>query len=570
MKILLAACNAKYIHSNLAVYNLKAYAEKYQEYLLLREYTINQQKDDILKDLYRSGADVICFSCYIWNISFVKELLEDLAQIMPDTKFWAGGPEVSFDAHTFLEGNPFVEGVMAGEGEETFLELVEYYAEGFAPAGGGQHKSLKDIRGIVYRDETGIHHNGLRDTLDLSKVPFAYENLEDFSNRIIYYESSRGCPFSCSYCLSSVDKKLRFRSLDLVKKELQFFIDHNVPLVKFVDRTFNCKHDHAMAIWKYIAEHDNGVTNFHFEISADLLREEELALMETMRPGLIQLEVGVQSTNPQTIQEIHRTMNLDKLSSIVERIHSFGNIHQHLDLIAGLPYEDYHSFRRSFNEVYAMRPQQLQLGFLKVLKGSYMMEAAEKYGIIYKKREPYEVLCTKWLTYEEILKLKMVESMVEVYYNSGQFQNTLRCLEDYFPDAFGFYESLGSFYEKKGYGEISHSRMQRYEILLEFLEEYPKISKADIKDKMLYDLYLRENLKSRPSFAPSQKKWEKEIWEYRRVHQIPKTSHIEVFRDGRTMLFDYQRRDPLFKNAYVEEVELKYDETDKRNPEFAG
>lgn len=548
MKILLAACNAKYIHSNLAVYNLKAYAKEYGEHVLLREYTINQQKDDIMRDIYKSGADVVCFSCYIWNISFVKELLQDLTRIMPDTAFWAGGPEVSYDAEVFLSENPHMTGVMVGEGEETFLELVKHYAD--------QDTELGDIRGIAYRDRDGIHHNGWREIMDLSKVPFAYESLEDFSNRIIYYESSRGCPFSCSYCLSSVDKKLRFRSLELVKKELQFFIDQKVPQVKFVDRTFNCKYDHAMAIWKYITEHDNGVTNFHFEISADLLREDELALMKTMRPGLIQLEIGVQSTNPQTIQAIHRTMDLEKLSAIVEKIHSFGNIHQHLDLIAGLPYEDYDSFRRSFDDVYAMRPQQLQLGFLKVLKGSLMMEMAKEYGIIYKKREPYEVLCTNWLSYDEVLKLKMVESMVEVYYNSGQFQNTLLYLEPFFPDAFGFYEALGTFYEKKGYEEISHSRIRRYEILLEFLEEYPEISREEAADRMLYDLYLRENLKSRPSFASIQKPWEKQIWEYRRLHQIPKTAHIEVFRNGRALLFDYTRRDPLMRNAFVEEVEL--------------
>lgn len=548
MKILLAACNAKYIHSNLAVYNLKAYAKDYDEQVFLREYTINQQKDDIMRDIYRSGADVVCFSCYIWNISFVKELLQDLPRIMPHTVFWTGGPEVSFDAEAFLLENPYVKGVMMGEGEETFLEIVKYYVQGLG--------SLSGIRGIAYRDANGIHHNGWREVLDLSKVPFAYDSLKDFSNRIIYYESSRGCPFSCSYCLSSVDKKLRFRSLDLVKKELQFFIDRRVPQVKFVDRTFNCKHDHAMAIWTYITEHDNGVTNFHFEISADLLREDELALMETMRPGLIQLEIGVQSTNPDTIRAIRRTMNLEKLSAVVARVHSFGNIHQYLDLIAGLPYEGYESFRRSFNDVYAMGPEQLQLGFLKVLKGSFMMEKAQEYGIVYKTREPYEVLCTNWLSYEEVLKLKMVESMVEVYYNSGQFRNTLSYLEPFFVDAFGFYEALGAFYEEKGYVEISHSRMRRYEILLEFVEEYPQISREDTADRMLYDLYLRENLKSRPVFAASQKSWEKQIWEYRRLYQIPKTAHIEVFRDGRALLFDYTRRDPLMRNAYVEEVKL--------------
>ena len=548
MKILLAACNAKYIHSNLAVFNLRAYASEYRDSILLREYTINQQKDDIMRDIYRAGADVVCFSCYIWNITFVKELMEDLARILPDTDFWVGGPEVSFDAEEFLEANPHVKGVMVGEGEETFLELVKYYVEG--------RTQLEGISGIAYRDDNDVQHNGWREVMDLSTVPFAYENMDDFANRIVYYESSRGCPFSCSYCLSSVDKKLRFRSLDLVKKELQFFIDRKVPQVKFVDRTFNCRHDHAMAIWKYITEHDNGVTNFHFEISADLLREEELELMKNMRPGLIQLEIGVQSTNPDTIRAIHRTMNLEKLTALVAKIHSFGNIHQHLDLIAGLPYEDYDSFRHSFNEVYAMKPQQLQLGFLKVLKGSHMMEAKEEYGIVYKSREPYEVLSTRWLSYGEILRLKMVESMVEVYYNSGQFRNTLNYLGPYFADAFGLYEALGAFYEKKGYGEISHSRIRRYVILLEFLEEYPQISVDAAADRMIYDLYLRENLKSRPAFASSQKQWEKMIWKYRRDHDVAKTAHIEVFRDGKVLLFDYTRRDPLMNNAYVEEITL--------------
>lgn len=549
MEILLAACNAKYIHSNLAVYNLRAYAKKYQEHVILREYTINQQKDDIMRDIYQSGADVVCFSCYIWNISFVKEVMRDLAKIMPETDFWAGGPEVSFDAEEFLDNNPHVRGVMVGEGEETFLELAEYYVSSGV--------DLSYIKGIVYRDRDGIHDNGLREIMDLSSVPFAYHEMQKFSHKIVYYESSRGCPFSCSYCLSSVDKKLRFRSLELVKSELQFFIDQRVPQVKFVDRTFNCKHEHAMEIWKYILEHDNGITNFHFEISADLLREEELELMENMRPGLIQLEIGVQSTNPDTIKAIHRTMNLEKLKKTVSRIHSFGNIHQHLDLIAGLPFEDYESFGRSFNEVYAMRPQQLQLGFLKVLKGSHMMQMTEEYGIVYKSKEPYEVLCTKWLSYGEVLRLKMVESMVEVYYNSGQFQNTLDFLVPCFEDAFGFYEALGVFYEEKGYEEISHSRIRRYEILLEFLDKYPEISRDAAADRMIFDLYLRENLKSRPAFAASQKQWEKEIWEYRRKNEISKTAHVEVFRNGKAVLFDYSRRDPLTNNASVREIKLK-------------
>ena len=552
MKILLAACNAKYIHSNPAVYDLRAFASEYKEHILLGEYTINQTKDEILKEIYRSGAEVVCFSCYIWNISFVRELIFDLKKILPGTAFWVGGPEVSFDAENFLKEMPQVTGVMVGEGEETFLELARYYIE--------KKGTLADIRGIAFRENGEIFHNGWREVMDLSRVPFAYEQTEDFANRIIYYESSRGCPFSCSYCLSSIDKKLRFRNLELVKKELQFFLDKKVPQVKFVDRTFNCKHDHAMEIWKYILEHDNGVTNFHFEISADLLREEELELMSRMRPGLIQLEIGVQSTNPDTIRAIHRNMDLKKLKGIVDRIHSFGNIHQHLDLIAGLPCEDYESFRRSFEQVYRMKPDQLQLGFLKVLKGSSMYHEAQKYEILYKEKEPYEVLSTAWLSYEDILKLKMVESMVEVYYNSGQFRKTLSWIETFYQEMFSFYESLGAYYEEKGYEEISHSRLRRYEILLEFLKEKTQLPVNTASQHMVYDLYLREKLKKRPVFAMDQKPYEASVRNYRKANKIPKTAHIEVFGDGSAVLFDYEARDPLTNNARAEQIFLE------RNP----
>ena len=552
MKILLAACNAKYIHSNPAVYDLRAYASRLKESILLREYTINQTKDEVLKDIYKSGAEVICFSCYIWNISYIKDLIPDLKKILPGAAFWVGGPEVSFDAEKLLKELPQLTGVMVGEGEETFLELASYYIEG--------NGTLENIRGIAYRDGEKIRHNGWRKIMDLSQVPFAYENAEDFTNRIIYYESSRGCPFSCSYCLSSIDKKLRFRDLSLVKKELQFFLDQKVPQVKFVDRTFNCRHDHAMAVWQYIQDHDNGITNFHFEISADLIREEELELMRHMRPGLIQLEIGVQSTNPETIRAIHRTMDLEKLKKSVARVKGYGNIHQHLDLIAGLPYEDYESFRNSFNDVYRMEPDQLQLGFLKVLKGSFMYQEAENYQILYKEKEPYEVLCTRWLSYADILQLKMVESMVEVYYNSGQFQHTLGWIMERVENPFDFFESLGAFYEEKGYSEISHSRIRRYEILLEFLQEKTAISWETASRYMVYDLYLREKLKKRPDFASDQKPYERAIWNYRKANAIPKTAHIEVFGHREAVLFDYEKRNPLTNNAEAYRISLSYED----------
>ena len=569
MKILLAACNAKYIHSNLAVFNLKACAKEYDSNVVLREYTINQQKDDILKDIYRCHPDVICISCYIWNITFVRELMQDLRKILPDVPFWAGGPEVSYDAEEFLKKNPAFDGIMVGEGEETFLELVKHYMNG--------SPSLEKTTGLVYCKPDGtIQNNGWRQIMDLSRVPFAYEDLKDFENRIIYYESSRGCPFSCSYCLSSVDKKLRFRDLELVKKELQFFLDHKVPQVKFVDRTFNCKHDHAMTIWQYIKDHDNGITNFHFEISADLLRENELELMSTMRPGLIQLEIGVQSTNLDTIREIHRTMKFEQVAEVVRRINSYGNVHQHLDLIAGLPYEDYESFGKSFDDVYALEPEQLQLGFLKVLKGSYMEEKKDDYGLVYKGMPPYEVLYTKWLPYEDTLRLKGIEEMVETYYNSRQFCYTLPYLIRHFKRPFTLFEKLAEYYEENGLDTLSHARTARYEILYDFARFYDAERCEAYKQLLTLDFYLRENAKSRPLFAGDERISKEEFrlfydredeerrylenYENMEKRQLRKMTHIERFsydvlgdmkEKECVLLFDYQNRNPLDHQAKV-------------------
>lgn len=494
MNVVLTAINAKYIHSNLAVYSLKAYAEQYKEHLTIAEYTINQQMDEILMDLYKKQPDVLCFSCYIWNLNYVENLIREIHKIFPQLPIWVGGPEVSYDSADVLRRLPEVTGVMKGEGEATFLEVVSYYVEG--------RVTLQEIDGITYRAEQGeIVERPWRPILDLSTVPFVYKDMKKFANKIIYYETSRGCPFSCSYCLSSVDKCLRFRDLDLVKKELQFFLDEKVPQVKFVDRTFNCKHDHAMAIWTYIQEHDNGITNFHFEVSADLLREEEIELISRMRPGLIQLEIGVQSTNPDTIREIKRTMRFDRVEEIVKKIGSVGNVHQHLDLIAGLPFEDYQSFGKSFDDVYALAPEQLQLGFLKVLKGSYMKEHEEEYGLVHKSQPPYEVLYTKWLPYEDVLKLKRIEEMVEVYYNSGQFQYTLKQLVKAFDSPFEMYEALGEYYETKGLHLVSHSRVTRYEILLDFARRCDPQREELYRELLVFDLYLRENMKNRPEFA---------------------------------------------------------------------
>lgn len=609
MKFLLTAVNAKYIHSNPAVYSLRAFAGAgLQEHVEIAEYTINNREEEILADIYMRRPDVIGFSCYIWNWNMIQDIMTRLHKILPQLPIWLGGPEVTYGAPQILERYPYVTGIMVGEGEATFRELLTYYVQremasehSRQTAGESYAESAGAISGKIFGDRgaagfwpniQGLEripglclsagYTPVRELTDLSELPFLYEDLDPFANKIIYYESSRGCPYSCSYCLSSIDKRVRLRDRAVVKKELQFFLDHKAAQVKFVDRTFNCNHDHAMEIWSYILEHDNGVTNFHFEISADILREDEIEVLHRMRPGLVQLEIGVQSANPRTIDAIHRVMDLDKLERIVASIHEGHNIHQHLDLIAGLPYEDYESFGRSFNRVYDMSPQQLQLGFLKVLKGSHMARQAEQFGICYLENPPYEVLYTDWLSYEDVLRLKKVEQMVELYYNSGQFRHTLPFLKRAFQTPFAMFEALAAYYEQEGYFINSPARSYRYHVLLKFARKYDEPNAAVYQELLTYDMYLRENLKSRPDFAPDLTPFKEEIRSLYRLEeqcrellpdydeydykQLSKMTHMEPFRypvqdmvkwehspltnAGRNIpecfiLFDYKHRNPL-------------------------
>ncbi len=575
MRVLLIAVNAKYIHSNPAVYSLRAYAQAALGDLTevgieIAEYTINQNTENILADIYRHRPDIAAFSCYIWNWNTIQELLPELPKLLPDTRLWLGGPEVSFHAEKILAQYTQLTGIMVGEGEETFTQLVRFY---HAPKG-----QLQDIPGLVLPQG----RTQPRELTDMSKLPFLYEDLGKFQNRIIYYESQRGCPFRCAYCLSAIDKSVRLRDIETVKKELQYFLDHKVSQVKFIDRTFNCNAAHALAIWRYLLENDNGVTNFHFEIAADLMTEEELEVLKQMRPGLIQLEIGVQSTNEQTLHAINRYMSLEHLRQVVDKIHSFHNIHQHLDLIAGLPYEDYDSFVTSFNDVYAMRPQQLQLGFLKVLKGSPIEEKAEEYGIVYNSRPPYEVLYSRWIPYDDVLRLKGIEEMVELYYNSCQFTHTLPVLEKEFSSPFALYEALSQYYEEKGYYINTPARAYRYQVLLEFAQQKAPARSELYAQLLTFDMYLRENLKSRPAFALCWQQGEEEKEQvrafYRQEAQTPqyltgyegyqpqqlmKMTHIEYFTypvwqqnmkmtqlsQKTAILFDYQKRDPLTYDA---------------------
>lgn len=656
MRFLLCGINAKYIHSNLAIFSLKAYADRKKipgAEIILKEYTINNYVEDILQDLYEEKADVVIFSCYIWNISFVRELAAELKKVSPAVKIWAGGPEVSYAANKFLMENPAFDLIMQGEGEEVFSELIRLTVEEkcrikdvykqseskkvlsgivekrysierkqavkeekdiedkhFAgednvyPTNYIDMSKLQKLQGIAVRDFSGkaalgnaesnienktkIINTGFATLMDMDTIPFVYEDFHLFEHKILYYETSRGCPFCCSYCLSSVDKTVRFRSLPIVKKELDAFLEAKVPQVKFVDRTFNCNRQRAIDIWSYLVEHDNGITNFHFEISSDLLGEEELELFAKMRPGLIQLEIGVQSTNGETVDAIHRHMDLDKLFHYVDRVHELGNIHQHLDLIAGLPYENYERFGCSFDDLYAHEPDQLQLGFLKVLKGTMMEEEVKKYSILYRNQPPYEVLGTKWLSYDEIILLKGVEELVELYYNSGQYTLTLKYAVPFFESPFRFYEMFSAWYRGKGYHKLNHNRLEKYNILREFLREHIDENEWDTLDEiMLYDMYLRENVKGRPAWAKDTAQYKKE-WKalYREQGEklfpedvqagiydskrAANQSHIEVFKinikkfeqSGQVekkqvfCLFDYSRRNPLNRAARTVEWEI--------------
>ena len=584
MKVLLAAINAKYIHSNLGIYSLKTYGEKMlkewglaeQAEISLAEYTINHQMEQILQDIYKRKPDVIGFSCYIWNISYVKVILADIKKVLPDVKIWAGGPEVSYHGEAFLKEEPAVDLVMMGEGEITFAHFLKALLEG---------EDLKQVPGLMVRNADGTFTDtGFRQVMDMSQIPFPYAfmDMKELEHRIIYYESSRGCPFSCAYCLSSIDKKLRFRSLDLVLPELEWFLQAKVPQVKFVDRTFNCKKSHAMAIWQYIRDHDNGVTNFHFEIAADLLDKDELDLLSTMRPGLVQLEIGVQSTNEKTLEAIRRKTDIEEIREITETINSWHNIHQHLDLIAGLPWEDLESFKKSFNDVYEMEPEQLQLGFLKVLKGSYMEELILTCDLLYSAAPPYEVLCTKWLSYGDVLELKYIEEVTEVHYNSRQFTCTLKELEKEFDTPYEMFSFMAGYYNKNHLFGISHSRIARYEILWKIIQErLEKNGKCETqgkpenggvsekleqyRDLLMTDLYLRENVKSRPTFARDLSDFKDFVREFFQreektpehlsgyegydSRQMAKMAHLEPLRDGTYLLFDYKKRDPLSYNA---------------------
>lgn len=564
-KIILASLSAKFIHSSLALRYLTRFADNGQRHNLhTMEFTINQRLDFIADELFRQQPDVILFSCYIWNVEMLRQLCPLLKKMMPDCLLGFGGPEVSYESETFLRDNPAVDLVMRGEGELVFTALLHYWDD-------GTPTSMEQIRGLTFRQNGAICSTPAQEPLDLALLPFPYDDdFGDVQNQIIYYESQRGCPYSCGYCLSSIEKGVRFVPLEKVLPELQRFLDARVRQVKFIDRTFNCKKSHAMAIWRYLHAHDNGVTNFHFEITADLLDQETIDFLHTVRKGLFQFEIGVQSTNPQTIQAINRNVDFAKLSGVVRQIKAGGNIHQHLDLIAGLPYEDYTSFGRSFNDVYALQPEQLQLGFLKVLKGSAIYNRQHEFSIIYHDTAPYEVLTTHVLPYADTLRLKYVEEMVETYYNSGKFLHTLAYLTPLYASPFVFFEQLSHFWVAQRYHYQYQSKLGLCDALWQFAQQNADVDARRFQWRLKFDLALHEKPKKLPVWltVSNEADWHSAIQAFYRTpelfaHTLPqfagdgkvamRQSHLEVFGDAApiAVLFDYDRKDLLQNAAYT-------------------
>ena len=517
MNTLLLAINSKYIHTNLAVRYLKEYSRQQGfDGVDFVEYTINQHLPDIIEEVYRLRPKVLLLSCYIWNVDMMMDFAADYKQISPDTLIIAGGPEVSYNSRQALEEHPAIDMIIAGEGEKPFVQLLEHL--------NGQ-RSIEEVRSLSYRCSGEITENPWEEEIDLAELPFAYMDLPDLQHKIVYFESIRGCPFRCSYCLSSIIKNVRYMPLEQACAYLQIFLDAKVPQVKFVDRTFNCKKEHAMGIWKYLVEHDNGITNFHFELTAHLMDEEMLQFLSTVRQGLFQFEIGVQSTNEDTIKEIRRATSTDKLLETCRRIDAAKNIHLHLDLIAGLPHEGFDSFGRSFDRVMSIRPQQMQLGFLKILKGSYMAQMAESYGMIWSQKAPFQVYRTNWISYDEMLVLKSLEDMVETYYNSGLYDCTIKFMLDREVSDFAFFRDFGLYWREQGYHRKSQSPEEKITILRDFFLTRSKENSQLLPlfcDLCLYDICRHGRPKKLPDWLSISKNLEYRL-EINSFFDLPET-----------------------------------------------
>lgn len=571
MKTLIISTNAKYIHSSLAPWYLKAYCGDRYGKIKVMDFTINDSMDSVVASIYSEKADVVCFACYIWNIEYVSRLAECLKKVAPASRIVFGGPEVSYDPENIMEKNKYLDYIISGEGEDAFKELLEHLHDGAM--------KLKDIDGLTYRESGRIVANRTCRTIkELDSIPSPYtdEMLNYAGNRIIYFETSRGCPFSCSYCLSSTAKGVRYFSMDRVKQDLLKLIGAGIKLVKFVDRTFNCNRARAKEIIRFIIDNASE-TSFHFEAAADLFDEEILDLIGSAPEGLIQLEIGVQSTNKETLELINRRTDLEKIFQNAKKIMYPGNVHMHLDLIAGLPGEDYDSFKKSFDDVYSLWPHQLQLGFLKMLKGTKIREEAHLHGYCFKDFPPYEVLYNKYISYEEMIELKGIEDLVERYHNSGRFACTLKyVINDMYRSPFEFFREFHTYCMRMNFSGKAFSSRDTYTILLGFIagiapEEKYKI----IKDIARLDFLSSDNSNNLPAGLERniEPGFKEKCFEFLRVSenieiylpaftnlppkQIIKKVHFEIFnydvtlpgqktgiKKGKTVvLFDYSRKD---------------------------
>ena len=584
MKKLLVGINAKFIHSNLAIRYIQKYAKIKNQIIDIEEYTINQPIDDILSSIIEAKVDILGFSCYIWNIDYIKKLIKMIKKITPETKIILGGPEVSYESIDFLKSEEAVDYIVRGEGEASTTNLFQVIeVDGL----------VEEVSGITYRVGNDIKETKQGIVQNMDDIPFVYEDsMENLEHRLIYYETSRGCPYSCEYCLSSIEKGVRFRSLDKIYGELQFFLDKKVKQVKFVDRTFNAKKSHAIGIWEYLKEHDNGYTNFHFEIVADIIDDKMIKLLKTLRVGLIQLEIGIQSTNEATIVDINRATNFLELKKRILEIKSGNNIHIHLDLIAGLPKEDKKAFMNSFDDVMFMRPEQLQLGFLKVLKGSMMYKKQKDYNLSYREFPPYEIISTNDMSYTVINELKQIEKLLEIYYNSGQFVQSIEYLMTSFDSEFRFFEEFAIYWKKEELEKYKHARISLYEIVYKFARVY--VEDDFLKELLIHDFCSKENPKKLPIFMKRNQtasKREKDFYKNpdNRIKyfekyadydskQIGRMTHIQFYEydiiywvarnikrklsrhEEIYIFYDYKSKDTMSKLAKIKEV--KYE---KRN-----
>ena len=520
MKILLTALNSKFVHSNLAVRYLKAFTKDMNYECVIREFSINDREEKILEEIIKERPNVVAFSTYIWNIEIIKRLSNLIKLVDESIEIIYGGPEVSYDSQNILkELNG--EYIIEGEGEKTYREFVEFKLG---------ERDVQSIRGLYYKVNGEVYSNGKRPLMNMNEIIFPYEENENLDNKIVYYEASRGCPFNCKYCLSSTVHGVRFLDVDRVKEELQYFIDKEVRLVKFVDRTFNCNHKFTMAIWEFLINQETN-TQFHFEISADILKEAELELLRKAPKDRFQFEVGVQTTNDEVLNKINRFVNFSDIKEKVDELLKIRNIKQHLDLIAGLPGEDYNSFKKSFNDVYSIAPEEIQLGFLKLLRGSSMREEAEEYGMKYSPYPPYEILKTNDISYEELIKLKKVEEMVDKYYNSQKFNNIIKYFVNKFDTPFDFYYELGDYFDKKGYFNRNIGNSEYYRVFLDFNMEILKEDNFILKEILRYDYLSFNKKRGIPDFLGRgiDKKEEDELKEKLREKYSFKNYYLEGF-----------------------------------------